>query len=76
MTKTQDTLPELDMPTIIPDMGFKRPKMGVEMTYLEKNIIDKAIHKKLRNKDVYETYIQNIYNLVVGQTNDQLQEKV
>ena len=44
------------------------------MTYLKNNNIDKDIHQKLRKKYVYETYMHNIYNLIVGQTNDKLQE--
>ena len=45
------------------------------MTYLEKKNINEAIHKKLRNKDVYESYMHKIYNLIVGQTNEHLQDK-
>ena len=45
------------------------------MTYLEKNNIDEAIRQKLRKKDVYESDMHNIYNLIVGQTNEQLQDK-
>ena len=63
------------MPTIIPDTGTKRPKMDRTMTYLKKNNIDKDIHQKLRKKDVYETDMHNIYNIIVGQTNEKLQEK-
>ena len=36
-------------------MGVERPKTYTDMTYLKKKNIDKAIHQKLRNKDVYET---------------------
>ena len=35
----------------------------------------KAICQKLRNKYVYETDIHKIYNLILCQTNHQLQEK-
>ena len=45
------------------------------MTYLEKKNINEAIHQKLRKKYLYETYIHNMYNLIVGQTNYQLKEK-
>ena len=45
------------------------------MTYIENNNIDKAIYQKLRKKDVYETDMHKIYNLIVGQKNKQLQEK-
>ena len=57
------------MPTIIPDTGTKRPKMDRKMTYLKKDNIDEDIHQKLRKKDVYETDMYNIYNIIVGQTN-------
>ena len=45
------------------------------MTYLEKKNIYEAIRQKLRKKDVYESDMHNIYNLIVGQTNEQLKEK-
>ena len=45
------------------------------MTYLLKKNIDKAIGQKLRKKGVYETEMQNIYYLIVGQTNKQIQEE-
>ena len=45
------------------------------MKWLKKNNIDKSILQKLRKKDVYETEIHKIYNLIVGQINDKLQEK-
>ena len=57
-------------------MGVKCPKMDTEMTYLKKKTIDEAIHQKLRKKDVYETDMPKIYNLIVVQTNDKVQEKV
>ena len=46
------------------------------MTYIENNNIDKAIYQKLRKKDVYETDMHKIYNLIVGQKNKQLQESI
>ena len=46
------------------------------MTYLEKKNIDEAVRQNLRKKDVYKSDMHNIYNLIVGQTNEQLQEKV
>ena len=46
------------------------------MTNLEKKNTNELIRHKLRMEDVYETDIHNIYNLIVVQTNDQLQEKV
>ena len=41
----------------------------------KKNNIDKSILQKLRKKDVYETEIHKIYNIIVGQINYKLQEK-
>ena len=46
------------------------------MTYLKNNNIDEAIYQKMRNKDVYETDIHKIYNLIGVQKNEKLQEKV
>ena len=60
------------MPTIISDTGTKRPKMDRTITYIKNNNIDKDIHQKLRKKDVYETDMHNIYNIIVGQTNEKL----
>ena len=45
------------------------------MTYLEKNNIGEAIRQNLRKRDVYESDMHKIYNLIVGQTNKQIQEK-
>ena len=45
------------------------------MTYLEKKSINESIRQKLRKKDVYKSYMHKIYNLIVVQTNEQLQEK-
>ena len=45
------------------------------MTHLKNNNIDKAIRHKLRKKDVYETDMHKIYNIILGRTNEQLQEK-
>ena len=49
--------------------------MDGEITYQKKSI-DKDIRQKLRNKDVYETDMQKIYNIIVVQTKYKLQEKV
>ena len=46
------------------------------MTFLESKNINEPIRHKLRIEDVYKTDIQNIYNLIVGQNNEQLQENV
>ena len=40
-----------------------------------KRYIDEAILQNLRNKDFYKSEMHKMYNLVVGQTNKQLQEK-
>ena len=69
MTETLATFLYLEMSTIIPYMGSKRPSTDVEMTYLEKKNTDKAIHQKVSKKDVHETDMQNIYNLIFGHTN-------
>ena len=61
------------MPTIT-DLVTDLPKTYGEMTYLKKKNTDEAIRQKLRKKDVYESFIHNIYNLIVGQKNEQLHE--
>ena len=43
MTKTQETFPGPEMPTIIPDTGIERPKTDKETTYIEKKNIEEAI---------------------------------
>ena len=43
MTKTQETFPGPDMPTIIPDTGIERPKTDKETTYIKKKNIEEAI---------------------------------
>ena len=45
------------------------------MTYLDKKNIDEAIHKNLRKKDFYKSDMHNIYNLIVVETNEQVQAK-
>ena len=62
------------MPTIT-DLGTERPKIDVDMTYLDKNNLDEAIHKNMRKKYVYGSDMHKIYNLIVGQTNEQLKQK-
>ena len=74
MTETVTTLPEQEMPTIT-DLGTKRPTIDGEMTYLEKKNINESNRQNLREKDIYKSDIHKIYNLIVGQTNEQLQEK-
>ena len=68
MTETATNFPNPEMPTIN-DLGTDRPKTDGEMTYLEKNNIDEAIRQNLRNKDVYKSDMQKIYNIIVVQTN-------
>ena len=72
--ETTTNFPDPDMPTIT-ELGTERPKTDGEMTYLEKKNINEAILQKLRKKDIYESDMHKIYNLIVGQTNEQLQEK-
>ena len=66
MTETAATFPDPEIPTIT-DLGTELPKTDGEMTYLEKNNIDKAIFQNLRKKGVYESDVHKIYNLIVGQ---------
>ena len=74
MTATAANFPEPEMPNIT-DLVNKSPKIDAEMTYLEKKNIDEAILQILRKKDVYKSDMHKIYNLIVVQTNEQLQEK-
>ena len=74
MTETATNFPDPEMPTIT-ELGTERPKKDGEMTYLEKKNIDEDIRQNLRKKDVYESDMHKIYNLILGQTNEQLQEK-
>ena len=76
MNETSDTFPDLYMPTIIPGTGIECPKTYMEMTYLEKNIVDEAVRQKMSKKDVNKTEMDNIYNLIVSHTNEQLHEKL
>ena len=71
MTETAANFPNTQMPTIT-ELVTKRPKTDGQMTYLEKNNIYEAICQNLRKKDVYESEMHNIYNLIVGQMNEQL----
>ena len=72
MTETAATFPNPEMPNIT-DFVTEPPKTDAEMTYLNKNNIYEAIHQNLRKKDVYKSEMHKIYNLFVGQTNEQLQ---
>ena len=74
MTETAANFSDQYMPTIT-DLGIERPKTDGEMTYLENKNINEAICQKLRNEYVYESDMHNIYNLILGQTDEQLQEK-
>ena len=62
------------MPTIT-DLCIERPKTDGETTYLKTNNNDEAIFQKLRKKDLYQSDMHKIYNLIVVQTNEQLQYK-
>ena len=75
MTKTPENLTDPDIPTIIPETGSEHPKTDGEIKYIKKKNIDEAIRQKIRNKDVYETDMHNIYNFIVDQKKDKLQEK-
>ena len=74
MTETAANFPDQDMPTI-PELGTDRPKTDGDMTHLKKKNIDEAIRQKLRKKDVHESDMHKIYNLIVAQKNEQLQDK-
>ena len=58
-----------------PEIRVNHHKTDSKMTYLKKKNINEPIRHKLRNKYVYETKIHNIYNLILGKTNDKLWEK-
>ena len=73
MTETLATITGPDMPKIIPDTGTKSPNSEREMKFLEKQNIYKAIHQELGKKDVYETDVHKINNIILGQTNEKLQ---
>ena len=74
MTETLAIFPDPDMKTI-PDSGIERPKTYAEITYTDKKNIDEDKRQNLRKKDAYDSDMHKIYNLIVGQTNEQLQEK-
>ena len=65
--------PDPEMPAIT-ELGNERPKTDGDMTYPEKNNTDEAILQRLRKKDFYESDMHKIYNMILGQTNEQLQE--
>ena len=67
MTETAATFTDPEMPTIT-YLVTERPKTDGETPYPEKNNINEAIHQKLRKKDVYESDMHKIYNLIVIQT--------
>ena len=75
MTKTLEKFTDPEMPTIIPEMGTESPKTDVETTYPKEKNIDEAIHQKLRNKDVYETDMHKIYNIIVGKKNEHFRRR-
>ena len=55
--------------------GIERPKTYAEITYTNKKNIDEDKRQNLRKKDAYDSDMHKIYNLIVGQTNEELQEK-
>ena len=67
-TETASNFPDPEIPTIT-ELGTERPKIDGEMTYLEKKNIDEAIRQNSRKKDVYESDMHKIYNLIVVQNN-------
>ena len=69
------TFIDRDMPTINPYKDVNLPKSDIEMTYPEKKNINEVINHKPRKKDIYETNMHNIYNLIVADTNKPLQDK-
>ena len=74
MTETDANFPDPDIPTIS-YLGIEQPKIDSEITYLDKNNIDESIQKNLSKKDVYESDTHKIYNLILVQTHEKLQEK-
>ena len=74
MTETAATFPDPEIHTIT-ELGTEIPKTDGEMTYLEENNINEAILQNLRKKGFYKSDMHKIYNLIVGQTNEQLQYK-
>ena len=75
MTKTPSTFPNPEITTIVLDTCFESTKTDMEITYPGKKTIDETICKKLMNMDSYKIDMHKIYNLIVGQTNEQLQDK-
>ena len=60
---------------MIPDTSVECNTTDMEMNFLKNKTIDKAIHQKLRKNDVYKIDMHKIYNLIVGQKNEQPQDK-
>ena len=75
MTDTPATLPNPEMSTIISDTVVERTKLDIDMTYLEKETFDKAICQKPRKKNVCKTDMHKIYKIIVGNKNEQIQDK-
>ena len=74
MTETVATFPNLEMPTIT-DLVIELPKNIRRDGLSKKKNIGEAICKNQRKKDVYQSDMHKIYNIIVGQTNEQIQEK-
>ena len=74
MSDTPATFTDPEITTIT-DLVTEITKTYSQMTYLWKKNTNETTHQYLRNKDVYESDIHNIYNIIVGQTHEQLQQK-
>ena len=74
MTETVATFPNPEMPTIT-DLVIELPKNIRRDGLSKKKNIGEAIRKNQRKKDVYQSDMHKIYNIIVGQTNEQIQEK-
>ena len=75
MTETLAAFIDPEMMTILKENVYKHLKPDNKITYLQKKNIDEAIRQKLRKRDEYETDMNKIYNLIIGHTNEQYQEK-
>ena len=75
MTEIPMTFPDPEIPKRIPYTGIDNTKTYVGTTYLKKKNIDKAISHKLSKRYVYKTDTHKIYNVILGQKNEQIQDK-
>ena len=72
MTDTPATFNDPEITTIT-DLVTESLKTDSEMIYLWKKNINEATHQNMRNKDIYESDIHNIYNIISFQRYEQLQ---